>query len=94
MLETLYRASGNPVLIDLIRGPWRQCRAYKIAGARGAAEESDDSQWSLFPPQIVEAACRNDQRAAATLTDESLRSASRRIQTPLEEQRASASGQD
>jgi DNA-binding GntR family transcriptional regulator len=43
MLETLYRASGNPVLTDLIRGLWRRCRAYKIAGARRAAEESDDS---------------------------------------------------
>lgn len=82
------------MLTDLIRGLWRQCRAYKIAGARRAAEQSDDSQWSVFPPQIVEAARRDDQRAAATLTEESLRSASRRIQALLEEQRASASEHD
>jgi DNA-binding GntR family transcriptional regulator len=94
MLETLYRAGGNPVLTELIRGLWRRCRAYKIAGARRAAEESDDSQWSLFPPRIVEAARQNDPRAAATLTEESLRSASWRIQALLEEQRASASRQD
>jgi len=94
MLETLYNASGNPVLTELIRALWRRCRAYKIAGARRAAEESDDSQWSLFPPQIIEAARQNDQRAAATLTEESLRSASRRIQTLLGKQRASASEQD
>jgi DNA-binding GntR family transcriptional regulator len=90
MLETLYRASGNPVLTDLIRGLWRRCRPYKIAGARRAVEESDDSQWSLYPPRIVEAARRNDQRAAAALTEESLRSASRRIQMLLEKQRVSA----
>jgi DNA-binding GntR family transcriptional regulator len=94
MLETLYNASGNPVLTELIRVLWRRCRAYKLAGARRAAEESDDSQWSLFPPRIIEAARQNDQRAAATLTEESLRSASRRIQTLLEKQRASASEQD
>src|SRR5207248_2961060 len=41
MLETLYNASGNPVLTELIRALWRRCRAYKIAGARRAAEESD-----------------------------------------------------
>lgn len=94
MLETLYRASGNPVLTDLIRGLWRRCRPYKIAGARRAAEESDDSQWSLFPPQIVESARQNDPRAAAALTEESLRSASRRIERLLERQRASAREQD
>lgn len=88
LLETLYRAGGNPVLTDLIRGLWQRCRPYKIAGARRAAEESDKSLWS-FQPQIVEAARHNDQRAAAALTEESLRSASRRIQELLEKQRAS-----
>lgn len=94
MLETLYRASENPVLADLIRGLWQRCRPYKIAGARRAAEECDNSQWSCYPPRIVEAARLNDQRAAAALTEESLRSASRRIQTLLAEQRASVSQQD
>lgn len=94
MLETLYRASGNPVLTELIRGLWQRCRPYKITGARRAAEESDDSQWTFFPPRIIQAARGNDHRAAAKLTDESLRSASRRIQRELEKQRATASEQD
>jgi DNA-binding GntR family transcriptional regulator len=94
MLETLYRAGGNPVLTDLIRSLWQRCRAYKITGARRAGEESDDSQWRLYPPQIVEAARQNDPGAAAAATEESLLSASRRIQMLLEEQRASASQQD
>jgi len=47
MLETLYRAGGNPVLSELVRALWQRCRAYKIAGAHRAAEESDESAWSL-----------------------------------------------
>jgi DNA-binding GntR family transcriptional regulator len=90
MLETLYRAGGNPVLTELIRALWQRCRAYKIAGAHRAAAESDDSAWSLYQPQIVEAARNNDSRAAATLTEQSLRHASRRIQAQLAKQRATS----
>src|SRR6266542_2844793 len=87
MLETLYRAGANPVLTELIRALWQRCRAYKIAGAHRAAEESDNSAWSLFQPQIVEAARNNNPRDAARLTEQSLRHASRRIQAQLAEQR-------
>ena len=87
MLETLYRAGGNPVLTELIRTLWRRCRAYKIAGARRAAGEADCSAWSLYQPQIIEAARNNNPRAAATLTEQSLRHASRRIQAQIAEQR-------
>ena len=86
MLETLYRAGGNPVLTDLIRGLWQRCRPYKIAGAQRAAEESDNSAWSLYQPQLVEAARNNDPRAAARLTEQSLRDATRRIRAQLAEQ--------
>jgi len=87
MLETLYRAGGNPVLTELIRALWQRCRAYKIAGARRAADEADNSAWSLYQPQIIEAARNNNPRAAATLTEQSLRHASRRIQAQLAERR-------
>ena len=88
MLETLYRAGGNPVLTELICGLWQRCRAYKIAGAHRAAEESDNSAWTLYQPQIIEAARGNDARAAARLTEQSLRDAGRRIQKQLAEQHA------
>ena len=91
MLETLYRAGGNPVLTELVRALWQRCRAYKIAGAHRAAEESDDSAWSLYQPQLIEAARNNDARAAATLTEQSLRHAIRRIQLQLTKQRTSTS---
>ena len=38
LLATLYDASANPVLVDLIRSLWQQCRAYKIAGAQRPME--------------------------------------------------------
>ncbi|HEY7048922.1 MAG TPA: GntR family transcriptional regulator [Jatrophihabitantaceae bacterium] len=90
MLETLYRAGGNPVLTELIRSLWQRCRAYKIAGAHRAAAESDDSAWSVYQPKLVEAARSNDARAAATLTEQSLRHAIRRIQTQLADQSTNA----
>jgi DNA-binding GntR family transcriptional regulator len=93
MLETLYGMGGNPVLTDLIRGLWKRCRPYKLAGARRAAEESDNSLWS-YQSQIVEAARNNDQRAAAAITEKSMRNSSRRLEKLLAEQRASVSKQD
>lgn len=87
MLETLYRAGGNPVLTELIRALWQRCRAYKIAGAHRAAEESDQSAWALYQPQIIEAARNNNPRAAATLTAQSLRHAGGRIHAQLADQR-------
>jgi DNA-binding GntR family transcriptional regulator len=88
LLETLYRAGGNPVLVEVIRALWQRCRPYKIVGARRAVAESDDSLWS-FQPRIVEAARDNDQGAAAALTKDSLLSARRRIENLLAEQRES-----
>jgi DNA-binding GntR family transcriptional regulator len=92
LLETLYRAGGNPVLVETIRALWQRCRPYKVAGARRAAAESDDSLWS-FQPRIVEAARANDHNAAAALTKASLLSARRRIQKLLAEQRESGGKQ-
>jgi DNA-binding GntR family transcriptional regulator len=92
MLETLYRASGNEVLVDVIRGLWQRCRAYKIAGAHRAVEESDYSAWSLYQPQLIDAARDRNHRAAATLTEQSLRHATRRIQAQLAEQQAAPAG--
>ena len=55
LLGVLYTASGNPVLLESIRGLWQRCRAYKIRGAQRAREMSDRSLWS-FQPRIVAAA--------------------------------------
>lgn len=90
LLETLYRAGGNPVLTELIRGLWQRCRGYKIAGTHHAIEVGDDTVWSVYQPQLLEAARTNNARAAATATERSIRHAARRIQAQLAEQRQQA----
>ena len=78
MLGVLYTASGNPVLVESIRGLWQRCRAYKIRGAQRARDMSDRTLWS-FQPQIVAAAQDRDGAAAAKITHESMLSAMERI---------------
>ena len=36
LLTVLYRAGGNPVLLESIPGLWQRCRLYKIRGAQRA----------------------------------------------------------
>jgi DNA-binding GntR family transcriptional regulator len=78
LLTVLYSASGNPVLLESIRGLWQRCRAYKIRGAQRAREMSDRSLWT-FQPRIVAAAQERDGEAAAKITRESMLSAMDRI---------------
>jgi DNA-binding GntR family transcriptional regulator len=78
LLTVLYTASGNPVLLESIRGLWQRCRAYKIRGAQRAQDLSDHSLWS-FQPRLVDAARHHDGDAAAAITRESMLSAMDRI---------------
>lgn len=83
LLATLYAASANPYLLQLIRTQWQLCRAYKIFGAREAVDSaSDDVLWH-FQARLIEAAEAGDGAAAAAITDESLRAASSRIEAHL-----------
>ncbi len=78
LLTVLYTAGGNSVLLESIRGLWQRCRAYKIRGAQRARDSADLSLWSFQPP-LVAAAQQRDGNAAATITGESMRSATDRI---------------
>ena len=82
VLAVLYEAGGNDVLLDQIRGLWERCRVYKIVGARRALEEDDRLLWS-FPSRLVDAARARDPRATAEVTEESMDSASARIERQL-----------
>ena len=82
LLEVLYAAGGNPVLVETVRGLWQRCRPYKILGARRALESSDGTLWS-FQARIVAAAKDHDRGAAAAITRESLLSAKARIEETL-----------
>jgi DNA-binding GntR family transcriptional regulator len=89
LLTALYSAGENPVLLEVIQGLWQRCRIYKIVGARRAIERSDNSLWS-FQPRLVEAAREHDPAHAAAVTEESLVSATARIEVQLAEQQAEA----
>lgn len=83
LLSILYAASGNPVLVQLIRTLWQQCRAYKIVGARGSLDAGgDDSLWR-YQQDLITAARNHDDAAAAAVNDASLLDATGRIKARL-----------
>lgn len=88
MLAILYEAAGNPVLLQMIRALWQQCRAYKIVGAQGSLDaEGDDSLWR-YQQDLVTAARNGDPAAAAAVNEASLLNARERIKGRLAEQGA------
>lgn len=83
LLSILYDASGNPVLVDMIRTLWQHCRAYKIVGAQGTLyAEGADSLWR-YQKDLVAAARAQDGAAARAVSDASLDNATQRIRSLL-----------
>jgi DNA-binding GntR family transcriptional regulator len=79
LLTVLYAASGNPVLVNLIRTLWQRCRAYKIVGAQGTLDaDAADSLWR-YQKDLVAAARERDGAAALSVSDASLDDATQRI---------------
>lgn len=83
VLRTLYRASGNPVLVSTIEQLWLQCRPYKVIGATEAFAKNDNTLWTP-QPALVQALVAGDAAAATTITADSLASALRRLERRLE----------
>jgi DNA-binding GntR family transcriptional regulator len=96
LLTILYTASGNPVLVNMIRTLWQRCRAYKIVGAQGTldAERADSPWFWRYQKDLVAAARKQDAAAALSASDASLDNATQRIRALLaaqkEEESASA----
>jgi len=90
LLTILYRAARNPVLVQVIRGLWNQCRAYKIVGAQGSLDSSSSESLWYYQQRLVAAARDNDQVAAAAINEESLVNATERIRSLLAAQKAAA----
>ncbi|MFC0450310.1 GntR family transcriptional regulator [Rhodococcus jostii] len=88
LLSILYEASENPVLVNTIRTLWQQCRAYKIVGAEGTIDTTDDDSLWIFQQRLVEAARDHDAAAAAAVNNESLINATERIKVQLAAQDA------
>lgn len=82
LLLTLYKAGGNPVLVDVIETLWLQCRPFKVIGATEAVAKNDSSLWT---PQraILKAAKAKDVAAVTSITEQSLASARRRLEKRL-----------
>ncbi|WP_427132198.1 GntR family transcriptional regulator [Pseudarthrobacter sp. S9] len=85
VLRTLYRASGNPVLVSTIEQLWLQCRPYKVIGATEALAKNDNTLWTP-QPALVQALLDGDTAAATAITADSLASALRRLELRLETQ--------
>jgi DNA-binding GntR family transcriptional regulator len=91
MLTTLYSASGNPVLVNMITTLWQHCRAYKIVGAQGTlATGGADSLWR-YQKDLVAAARNQDGAAALSVSDASLENATQRIRALLAAQKSEES---
>ena len=87
LLTILYTASGNPVLVNMIRTLWQHCRAYKIVGAQGTLDaEGTDSLWR-YQKDLVAAARKQDGAAALSVSDASLDNATQRIRALLAAQK-------
>jgi DNA-binding GntR family transcriptional regulator len=83
LLTILYTASGNPVLVSMIKTLWQRCRAYKTVGAEGTLDaERDDSLWR-YQKDLVAAARNHDGAAALAVSDASLEDATQRIRALL-----------
>lgn len=85
LLSVLFAASGNDVLLELIRTLWRRCRPYKIVGARETLEHGDASVLSRFQQQLIDAASEHDGEAAVNVSNASINSAMERIRQVLPE---------
>lgn len=84
LLGVLYAAGGNPIILELVQGLWRRCRAFKLLGVRSGTEPQ---RWSSFQAPLITAASSRDGEAAARLTCASLQEAQQRIQQLLETNR-------
>ena len=83
LLTILYAASGNPVLVSMVKTLWQHCRAYKTVGAEGTLDaEGDDSLWR-YQKDLVGAARDHDGDVAKSVSDASLDNATQRIRALL-----------
>lgn len=82
-LAILYAASGNAVLLDVIRSLWQRCRSYKIVGARRELESGDPSSLLTYQDQLLSAAKKRDADTAGRITAASLDAATERIEHAL-----------
>lgn len=82
-LEVMYKAGGNPVLVNLIKSQWMRCRAYKIVGAKHSFDLQTTDELLVHQEAMLKAAREQDAHSAASASEKSLREASARIESTL-----------
>lgn len=82
-LAVLYAASGNSVLLELVRTLWHRCRSYKIRGAEQALGSGETASLLAYQDRLYDAAAAGDVESAARITAESLDAATRRIRASM-----------
>ena len=82
-LVILYLASGNAVLVELVRTLWHRCRSYKILGAEQALESGQQASLLTYQEQLLRAAADGDATTAGRITAESLDAATERIRASM-----------
>lgn len=83
ILARVYEASGNPVLLDTIRGLWSRCRPFKIAGVRRQLELGEREPLLGHQRGLIDAVERASAVEAGRVTTESLDAAIERIRSAI-----------
>ncbi|MDO5696437.1 MAG: GntR family transcriptional regulator [Dermatophilus congolensis] len=83
LLEELYAASGNEILVGIIRGLWDKCRPYKVAWATAGPGEGELGIWH-YKPELVSAVRARDGDSAAQILRTSYLEAKATIRESLE----------
>jgi DNA-binding GntR family transcriptional regulator len=82
-LAVVYAASGNAVLLELVRTLWSRCRSYKILGAEQALGSRDPQPLLTYQDQLLRAVTTGDAETAVRVTAESLDAAMERIRASM-----------
>lgn len=83
ILELIYAAADNDVLIDTIRTFWHRCRPVKIVGARHELDRDETEPLRVYQRRLIDAVVAGDVEAACETTAESITAAAARIDAML-----------
>ncbi|MBG6218664.1 DNA-binding GntR family transcriptional regulator [Arthrobacter sp. CAN_A6] len=85
--RSIYRASGNPILIDMLEKLWDKADRYRLIGLRTTSDSADDNaRVSAEHQALLDAVKAQDaDRAQQTMRDHITHSLGRRAITALEE---------
>lgn len=82
-LEVIYAASGNQVLLELIRTLWHRCRSYKLVGAERELGTGEPASLLRHQQELLRTVPAGNVEDAERITGESLDAATERIRHAL-----------